>query len=275
MSRLLTTLALTLCCGAALARADHVKAELLADHASVRPGGTIGVAVVLTVEPHWHVYWINPGDTGSPPKVRWTLPANSTAGPLEFPVPKRIDVGNDLNAFGYEDRVALLTRVTVPADAHGTFDLAAGVSAVVCHDECVLERHPVTLRLPVGDDKLANADQFSTWRTAMPLMTDAAFEAVFSPDGREGRLEYELPPGVVGVDFFPPRIDGLSFARPETGQTNGRPVYRLPFKVLPGPALDVHAAGIVLTRSPGGETASASVIYHMVTAGRPPVAPNP
>ena len=45
-------------------RSDHlVKAELLADVSSVKPGEPFTVGVLLKMKPHWHVYWKNPGDS--------------------------------------------------------------------------------------------------------------------------------------------------------------------------------------------------------------------
>lgn len=261
-------------CHTAAAHADHVQVRVTADHAAAKPGDTVGLALTLTVDPHWHVYWQNPGDTGSPPKLRWSKPTAGVAD-FQFPVPTRLDVGNGLTAFGYEKQVTLLTRVTVPADAHGSVEFAGTLSCVVCENECVLEKHPVSVSVAVGPTKLADMDQFMTWRAALPLAAGNESEAVFSPDGRDGRLEYELPAGGTGVDFFPPKIDGLTFGKPETCQSGGRQVYRIPFKVLPGPAIDVRANGIVLTRAAAGETAAQAVNYHVMTGPHASAVPNP
>ena len=45
-----------------------------------------------------------PGDAGEPPHIVWTLPAGMTAGPLQFPAPKRLPLG-PLMDFGYENEV--------------------------------------------------------------------------------------------------------------------------------------------------------------------------
>ncbi len=56
-------------------KAQHLTAELVSLAPSIAPGGTLQVGLVLTLEEHWHVYWINAGDSGEPPKITWTLPA--------------------------------------------------------------------------------------------------------------------------------------------------------------------------------------------------------
>ncbi len=44
----------------------------------------------MMMRQNWHVYWRNPGDSGLPPEVAWTLPAGFSAGPLQWPAPSRI-----------------------------------------------------------------------------------------------------------------------------------------------------------------------------------------
>ena len=63
-------------------KAQHLTAEMVSLAPSIAPGGTLQVGLVLTLEEHWHVYWINAGDSGEPPKITWTLPPGITAGPM-------------------------------------------------------------------------------------------------------------------------------------------------------------------------------------------------
>jgi DsbC/DsbD-like thiol-disulfide interchange protein len=45
------------------------EAELISDRASVAPGETIHVALHMTMQPGWHIYWKNAGDAGLPPQL--------------------------------------------------------------------------------------------------------------------------------------------------------------------------------------------------------------
>ena len=67
----------------------QVRAELLA-HApdGADPGKTVWLGLQLTHQPDWHTYWKNPGDSGLPIAVQWTLPTGITAGDIAWPVPK-------------------------------------------------------------------------------------------------------------------------------------------------------------------------------------------
>ena len=53
---------------------DHVKVSLISEQSGVVPGTTSWIGLRLTHEPHWHTYWINPGDSGLPTKLTWHLP---------------------------------------------------------------------------------------------------------------------------------------------------------------------------------------------------------
>ena len=85
-------------------RAQHLTVELLPLHDSIQPGGNDLVGLHFTLDKGWHVYWINAGDSGEPPTVKWTLPPGITAGAMQFPAPRRLPLG-PLMDFGYEDEV--------------------------------------------------------------------------------------------------------------------------------------------------------------------------
>ena len=70
-------------------KAQHLTVEMVSLAPSIVPGGTLEVGLVITLEEKWHVYWINAGDSGEPPKITWTLPRGVMAGPMRFPVPRR------------------------------------------------------------------------------------------------------------------------------------------------------------------------------------------
>src|SRR5687768_8264465 len=77
--------------GAEPAGPQIVKAELLADTSAVKPGSTFRVGVRLTLEPGWHVYWINPGDSGVATKVKIDAPEGFKVGDVCYPVPTKFD----------------------------------------------------------------------------------------------------------------------------------------------------------------------------------------
>ena len=85
-------------------KAAHVTAELAAGAPAASPGDARDIALVLHLEPGWHVYWINAGDSGEAPNVDWVLPAGVMVGKMQFPTPKRLPLG-PLMDYGYEGTV--------------------------------------------------------------------------------------------------------------------------------------------------------------------------
>jgi DsbC/DsbD-like thiol-disulfide interchange protein len=74
--------------------AKHAHVELVADPQTT---GSMLAGVHFQLEPGWHIYWINPGDSGQPPAFYWTLPLGATAGEVQWPRPERLQTGAKIN----------------------------------------------------------------------------------------------------------------------------------------------------------------------------------
>ena len=132
-------------------KAQHLTAELTALAPGISPGGTDTIGLVITLEEHWHVYWVNAGDSGSPPNLKWTLPAGLSAGTMQFPAPTRLPLG-PLMDFGYEDEVAFpITLTAAPSTKPGPVHLEAHVNWLVCSTStCVPGKAHLGLNLNVA-----------------------------------------------------------------------------------------------------------------------------
>src|SRR4030095_8718143 len=76
----------------ASAAEPKVRVELLSEVASIAPGETFWLALRQEIAPGWHTYWMNPGDSGEPPRIEWALPSGVTASDFVWPPPERIAV---------------------------------------------------------------------------------------------------------------------------------------------------------------------------------------
>src|SRR5689334_17387874 len=95
-------------------KVPHGTVELISEARSMQPGSPFTVGLHFKLEPGWHIYWKNPGDSGQPPRIQWDLPGGITAGSIEWPTPKKLPVGPLLD-YGYEDDVLLPITLQVPA----------------------------------------------------------------------------------------------------------------------------------------------------------------
>ncbi|HZY63426.1 MAG TPA: thioredoxin family protein [Edaphobacter sp.] len=131
------------------AKSQHLTAELVSAGTSIAPGGNLQSGLVLRLEQGWHVYWINAGDSGEPPKIDWTLPAGITVGPMQFPVPSRLPLG-PLMDFGYQNIATFPFQLTAAKGTKsGPVHLDAKVSWLVCREVCIPGKAHLGLNLTV------------------------------------------------------------------------------------------------------------------------------
>jgi thiol:disulfide interchange protein DsbD len=154
-------------------RGAHVTASLIAEKAWIQPGRPLTLGLRLKMDPEWHTYWKNPGDSGLPTRIRWTLPPGFEAGPIGWPSPERFAM-EPLASYGYDAEVVLLSEVRVPAQAAvgSPLVIAARADWLECRDVCKPGKAELTLRLDVkGQDPPADgrwAQAFADARSRLP-----------------------------------------------------------------------------------------------------------
>lgn len=135
---------------------EQVEARLVAGVDAVSPGAEVYLGVHQKIIAHWHTYWLNPGDSGSPTTIAWHLPEGAAASDILWPIPGRSSMGPITN-YSYENDVTLLTRIKVPDNVvvGGEFPIKAVVDWLVCEEECIPQQVELDLVLPVvepGED---------------------------------------------------------------------------------------------------------------------------
>ena len=155
--------------------ADHVKVDLLADTTAVRPSKPFTLGVRFQIDPGWHIYWTNPGDSGLPTTVQLRLPAGFVAGPVQYPVPKVLKFPGDITNYGYDTETTFLVTVTPPAQmAAGTaVPMDADAAWLVCQERCLpghMTAHLTLATAPTAGP--ANAAAFVAARGLMPRLCD-------------------------------------------------------------------------------------------------------
>src|SRR5258708_30427190 len=71
----------------------HARVELVSQRLTEAPGEESWLLVHFTLDPGWHIYWQNPGDSGQPPALKWQIPHGFTAGAIQLPRPHRLTNG--------------------------------------------------------------------------------------------------------------------------------------------------------------------------------------
>ena len=152
---------------------DRVRAELLANAPDgIEPGKPVWVALQLAHQPGWHTYWKNPGDSGLPTQLTWTLPKGVTAGEIAWPVPKKIPIGNLAN-YGFEDTVLLPVPLTItpefkPSLLASSLEIRLKANWLVCKKECIPEEGEFVLKVPARSTTALHAAAFQKALEAQP-----------------------------------------------------------------------------------------------------------
>ena len=265
---------------AAPVRTERVTAELLAERSAVLPGQPVTVGLRLVMDKGWHTYWRNPGDSGLPTRIAWTLPEGWAAGPIQWPYPEAQRVGPLMN-YGYSNDVVLLSTITPSANAApGPVTLTAKADWLVCEDICIPEKATLTLALPVASSaseaKPANAGLFDKARANLPV--DAkGWRAESSIAGNLLTLRLVPPPEATApaaVTFFPFRENFVDHPAEQRLARDGNGI-RLAVKLVEpvAPGLN-EAAGLLVAGSawPGLGEAHAINIAAPVMASLPTAA---
>jgi thiol:disulfide interchange protein/DsbC/DsbD-like thiol-disulfide interchange protein len=200
---------------AAPVSAPHLKVELLTPTASIAAPSTIQLGLYFKLDPGWHIYWQNPGDSGLPPTVKWTLPAGFTAQPMQFPVPRRLPLG-PLMDFGYENEVLfpIAMKVTSTLKPGQKVTLGAKVDWLVCREVCLPGKANLTLDV-TGSDTTPAPDAetqalFDRMAKTMPQPLPASAEAKFANTARGFRMAVITGNRESTAQFFPEVPDQIN-----------------------------------------------------------------
>ena len=129
----------------------HGTLELIAENQWIGAGHELHLGLHFQLENGWHIYWVNPGDSGEPPRVTWQLPADLSAGPMEWPAPRRLETSPNIVDFGYEDAVMLIApmRADTSVIAERSARLGAEVTVLVCREIRLSSKAQLSLILPI------------------------------------------------------------------------------------------------------------------------------
>ncbi len=192
------------------ADAPHVHVQLVTPEDQLYPGGNNVVGLYFKLEPGWHIYWKNAGDSGEPPHIHWTLPEGITAGPMQFPAPKRLPLG-PLMDFGYENEVLFPLKLHVEPTVKETRALLnAKVDWLVCREVCIPGKAELetTLQLfsgkpPVISGSTLDTELVERLASTLPQSLPANFKTIFQPTKEGFRLAFETGQRESTATFFP------------------------------------------------------------------------
>src|SRR6516164_5542901 len=184
---------------------ELVKASLLTDVDTIKPGQKFRLGVLYKIEPGWHIYWKYPGDSGIPTKIEWHLPPGFKAHDLQWPLPLRDKEPGDLEVFDYTSEVLLFATVEAPdALPPGTITIEAKTDWLVCQSLCVPGSAQLKLDLGSGSSSASNAIQlFDKYSAQVPKPLAKGIQAQFNRSGKNLEISVSGVPNGEALDFYP------------------------------------------------------------------------
>ena len=234
------------------------QAKLLLEAESARPGDTVMAGLQLKMEPKWHTYWANPGDSGDSTKVDWLLPQGIKAGWIQWPVPEKLNTV-DLITYVYHDEVILLIPLTIASNQPpGPVEIKGNVSWFECEELCVIGKDTVSATLVIGPERKpsVHAEILAKSRARLPienasLDAKAYWEKELPGTERHLILDWKPLATMKGpADFYPYPSDGyeIAGATEQISAPQGRMRLRKLVKRLDGawPTQQRYAAGVLV-----------------------------
>src|ERR1700674_2566523 len=135
---------------ASAAPIPHGTVDFVAENQWITPGRQTYFALNFQLEKGWHIYWVNPGDSGQPPRVEWHLPAGLSVGEIEWPAPRRLGTSTIVD-FGYSDAVMLLVPVRASSilSTNRAAQVGGELRVLVCREICIPGKAQISLTIPI------------------------------------------------------------------------------------------------------------------------------
>jgi len=205
-------------------RIPHGTIDLVSDAPAIAPGHEFNVGLHFKMDAGWHIYWVNPGDSGEAPHVTWQLPSGFSAGEIEWPAPRKMTSSTIVN-YVYDGNVLLMTPMragsdvsTSPADK-----LEAAVRFLICSDKmCVPGKAQLSLVLPVKAQVTPDASAvalFSEAQARLPRPAPANWKLSGHSEKDSFVIDVQAGRPVPQAYFFPLHESEIDNAAPQVAAT--------------------------------------------------------
>jgi thiol:disulfide interchange protein DsbD len=186
----------------------HGKVDFVAENQWITPGRQIYFGLNFQLEKGWHIYWVNPGDSGQPPRVEWHLPAGLSASEIEWPAPQRLGTSSIVD-FGYDDSVMLLVpmRASSTLPTNQAVQLGAELQVLVCREICIPGKAQVSLSLPSKsmppEVDVRSSELFTAARRSLPHQAPREWEFNVNDQKDSFILTAKIGRQMTRAKFFP------------------------------------------------------------------------
>ena len=194
----------------------HATVEVRTDVGWVGSSQKFHVIVLITPDTGWHVYWKNPGASGSPTDIQLNVPEGFVVEEPIFPRPL-VFHGEDGQTYGYDKPAAIFIPITAPSMlSDGQVEIETTTAWLACKKTCVIGEQKNTLTVSTNalhQGPLHKDRRLSQWITSLPRPLDDldGGSSVFIGDTLHISGETNIRP----IRFLGVERNGILFGFPE------------------------------------------------------------
>ncbi len=237
-------------------KSPHARISLVAESRSILAGDSVELGVRFQLDPEWHIYWKNPGDSGQAPKIMWVLPAGFEVSELVWPSPRRIASGPLMN-YGYENQALLRTTLKVPSKLPAEVaqakrvEVSAHVRFLICREDCIPGEAEISLPLHLdGSAQPVSSEVVALFTEARDQVATAGHIRVLD-QGSHVAVEMQRPQGLAlgtRLAFVPETPLVIANAVPQVFEEDEETVRLLAEKMDPQTRIE-RLSGLLITET--------------------------
>ena len=152
---------------------DHADIELLVETKEIKINEDFVVGIKFNIEPGWHVYWKNPGDSGLPASVDWQNINSVKFKNFLWPPPEKTPE-EPLMTYGYYNELVLPVIFSVGSNFTDEGASQFDIDFLICEKICIPES--VSIEFDISnysdEDVLLSRDILSSWYNKLPKSFD-------------------------------------------------------------------------------------------------------
>lgn len=253
----------------------RVEVRLISDVSSVQPGEPFRVGALFDMDPEWHIYWKNSGESGLSTEVTPGGDPALSYSEIMWPAPEIwLDPSGEIATFGYGDQALLFFDVSLePAFAHPEVSVHLEADFLACKVDCIPGNVEISRTLNVGPlERSSEAEYFDSYSRAQALAPEhdslsaefATQKTVYRGDDVQGRwtitcesdacTSLEVVSKLDRYAFIPDADQSVAWQTTSTRSTGSSTVLELNGRANPDELAPPCSIGGVVYLSVNGET---------------------
>ena len=187
---------------------SHAKIELLVETNEIVANEDFVIGIKFEIEPGWHIYWKNPGDSGLPAEIEWKNTESIEFKKFLWPSPQKTPE-QTLMTYGYYNEVVLPAIFSVDSDYIKNGSSIFEIDFLICEKICIPEKAVIDFDLSSysDDDIQVSREILSLWYNELPINFDR--KLLVEASNNYFSIEWENKNNDITQAYFFPENKGL------------------------------------------------------------------